>query len=76
MNLLGLLLVVPASVVPAQDVVLVEAETLATLGGWSVDTLAVEAIGSPYLLAHGLGVPVEDATGEVVLPGGGSWRAT
>ena len=30
-------------------------------GGWTVDTQCVEAMGSAYLLAHGIGKPVADA---------------
>ena len=38
-----------------------EAEAFATLGGWDVDQQSLEQVGSSYLLAHGLGVPVDDA---------------
>ena len=30
-------------------------------GGWALDTQFVPTMGMPYLLAHGLGHPVEDA---------------
>ena len=40
---------------------LVEAEAFADKGGWVVDPQFVEQMGSPYLLAHGKGVPVADA---------------
>ena len=30
-------------------------------GGWLLDTQSMDQMGSPYLLAHGLGKPVEDA---------------
>ena len=42
--------------------VLVEAESFDDAGGWSLDTQFIQTMGSPYLLAHGLGVPVKDAT--------------
>ena len=42
--------------------VLLEAEMFADLGGWDLDQQSMEQMGSPYLLAHGLGVPVKDAT--------------
>ncbi len=42
--------------------VLIEAESFNNKGGWVVDPQFVEQMGSPYLLAHGLGVPVKDAT--------------
>ena len=46
--------------VPA-NTVLVEAEAFADLGGWALDAQFIEQMGSPYLLAHGLGQPVRDA---------------
>ena len=30
-------------------------------GGWSLDAQFMDVMGSPYLLAHGLGVPVRTA---------------
>ncbi|BAX78803.1 FAD-dependent oxidoreductase [Labilibaculum antarcticum] len=44
----------------AQDV-LIEAESFVDKGGWVVDPQFVEQMGSPYLMAHGMGVPVENA---------------
>ena len=41
--------------------VLVEAELFKNKGGWSVDTQFIDQMGSPYLLAHGLGEAVKDA---------------
>ena len=40
---------------------LVEAEDFENIGGWVVDSQFEAVMGSPYLLAHGLGKPVEDA---------------
>lgn len=40
----------------------IEAESFANPGGWVTDQQFVEQMGSPYLLAHGMGIPVEDAT--------------
>ena len=54
--------------------VLVEAESFADLGGWSLDTQFIHVMGSPYLLAHGLGVPVADATTTVTFPKAGAYR--
>ena len=39
----------------------VEAESFANPGGWMLDTQFIDIMGSPYLLAHGMGVPVKDA---------------
>lgn len=41
---------------------LVEAEDFNDHGGWVVDSQFETQMGSPYLLAHGLGKPVADAT--------------
>ncbi|MFC2120586.1 FAD-dependent oxidoreductase [Bacteroidota bacterium] len=40
---------------------LVEAESFNNKGGWIVDPQFVEQMGSPYLMAHGLGIPVNNA---------------
>lgn len=39
----------------------IEAESFDELGGWIIDQQSIEQMGSPYLMAHGLGVPVADA---------------
>ena len=54
--------------------VLVEAESFAHRGGWVVDPQFMDQMGSPYLLAHGLGRPVADATTEVAFPATGRYR--
>lgn len=62
-------------VAPARPAtVLVEAESFADVGGWTIDQQSMAAMGSPYLLAHGLGVPVADATTSVALPASGTYR--
>lgn len=52
---------------------LVEAESFSNKGGWVVDQQFMDLMGSPYLLAHGMGVPVEDASTEVTFPKGGEY---
>ena len=54
--------VAPANASPQSTVMLVEAESFANRGGWKLDTQFIHEMGSPYLLAHGLGRPVADAT--------------
>ena len=54
--------------------VLVEAEAFADTGGWTVDQQSMDPMGSPYLLAHGLGRPVADATAPVEFPAAGAYR--
>ncbi len=41
--------------------VLIEAEAFDDTGGWVIDQQFMDLMGSPYLLAHGLGSPVENA---------------
>jgi FAD-dependent oxidoreductase family protein len=48
----------------AQDV-LVEAESFDNPGGWVVDPQFVQQMGSPYLMAHGMGKPVGNAKTEI-----------
>jgi hypothetical protein len=62
-----------ATVARSQNVFL-EAEQFADLGGWDLDQQAMEQMGSAYLLAHGLGVPVKDAVTTVKFPAAGTYR--
>ena len=55
--------------------VLVEAESFADKGGWVVDPQFADIMGSPYLLAHGKGVPVANATTMVRFGATGPVRA-
>ena len=54
--------------------VVVEAESFDDYGGWSLDTQFVHIMGSPYLLAHGLGEPVKNATTAVKFPATGNYK--
>ena len=54
--------------------IFVEAESLAQWGGWKLDTAFTNIVGSPYLLAHGLGKPVTDATGVIKVAEAGEYR--
>ena len=54
--------------------VLVEAESFADHGGWKLDTQFIEVMGSPYLMAHGLGRRVDDAVTKVTFPSAGEWN--
>ncbi len=58
----------------AAEPLFVEAEAFASHGGWSLDTSFIPVMGSPYLLAHGLGKPVADALGKVQVPEAGAYR--
>lgn len=51
----------------------VEAESFADKGGWVVDQQFMDLMGSSYLMAHGMGEPVADATTEVDVPESGEY---
>jgi len=70
--LLALVAVLAAGASGAE--VLVEAESFAKRGGWVVDQQFMDQMGSPYLLAHGLGEPVADATTTVTFRSPGTYR--
>ena len=59
---------------PQASTVFVEAESFAAPGGWNLDTQFIREMGSPYLIAHGLGKPVADATTKVSFPAAGTYR--
>jgi len=70
---LGLILLCFNGMASAQELLL-EAERFAQPGGWVLDQQFMDQMGSPYLLAHGLGRPVADAVTPVSFPGTGTYR--
>ncbi len=73
-RIVSLLMVVSGTTFAASTTVLVEAESFKNTGGWVIDQQAMDVMGSPYLLAHGLGRPVRDATTTVLFPHDGAYR--
>ncbi len=59
-----------AALAAQAETVLVEAESFDDWGGWVNDTQFMDQMGSPYLLAHGLGKLVADAKTTFVANGG------
>ncbi len=59
---------------PPPESLLIEAESFDRLGGWVLDQQFMDLMGSPYLLAHGMGVPVVDAMTQAVFPNTGRYR--
>lgn len=51
-----------------------ETESFQQKGGWVVDQQSFDVIYSSYLMAHGLGKPVEDASTNVNFPGRGKYH--
>ena len=51
-----------AALATSADTICLEAEQFADRGGWAVDSQFIDQRGSTFLLAHGMGTPVADAT--------------
>lgn len=51
----------------------VEAESFTHKGGWVLDQQFMDLMGSPYIMAHGMGNPVEDAETEFEIPEAGNY---
>jgi len=54
--------------------VFIETESFSDHGGWVVDQQSMDIMGSPYLMAHGMGIPVVDASTEIEFRAAGSYR--
>jgi len=70
---LAVLLLAPSEKARA-EVLWLEAERFADIGTWTRDAQFIDQMGSPYLLAAGLGHPVEDAVTWVEIPRPGTYR--
>jgi hypothetical protein len=57
----------------AEDL-LIEAEAFQSYGGWVLDPQFLDVMGSPYLLAHGLGRAVDDAETTIDIKQAGRYR--
>ncbi|WP_234735798.1 FAD-dependent oxidoreductase [Tellurirhabdus bombi] len=68
---LGLLLSLHAW---AQDHVFVETESFEDKGGWVIDQQSFVVMGSSYIMAHGMGRPVKDASTTVQFPKKGKYK--
>jgi hypothetical protein len=73
LSCLAIAAVLATSSIQAEQL-LVETESFADPNGWSLDTQSITAMGSPYLIAHGLGQPVADATTTVQFPAAGKYQ--
>ena len=54
--------------------IFLEAEGFSNIGGWTNDNQSVSQMGSPYLIAHGLGRPVADAETVFEAPEAGEYQ--
>ncbi|MFT5131292.1 MAG: hypothetical protein ACI8W8_004928, partial [Rhodothermales bacterium] len=59
---------------PASNGILVEAAGFDDPGGWKLDTQHYQQMGGVYLLAHGMGKPVANASTSVTVPNAGKWN--
>ena len=69
-----LLLLAPSGLRAGEDLVLLETEGFEEFGGWVLDQQFMDLMGSPFLLAHGMGRPVEDARTTIKTPLSGTYR--
>ena len=67
-----LLLLMPGSLSAAS--LWLETESFTNKGGWVVDQQFMDLMGSPYLMAHGMGRPVSEASTVVNIPESGRWH--
>jgi len=56
------------------DEQMIDAESFADRGGWVIDQQSMDQMGSPYLMAHGLGEPVKNAQTRIRIVNGGKHR--
>jgi hypothetical protein len=57
-----------------KNTLLIEAESFTDFGGWEIDQQYMDQMGSPVLIAHGIGKPVKDATTTITFPAAGTYR--
>ena len=73
-NSIFTILILLAGILSAQNSLFIEAESFKTKGGWVVDQQFMDIMGSPYLMAHGMGVPVADTKTEIEFPEMGEYH--
>jgi hypothetical protein len=71
--IITVLLLVPGFLLSIANNVFLEAENFQNKGGWVVDQQFMDLMGSSYLMAHGMGVPVVDAETTVEFPSTGEY---
>ncbi|MDO5580419.1 MAG: FAD-dependent oxidoreductase [Planctomycetia bacterium] len=67
------LLLSSASCVYSAERIFLEAESFKDLGGWVVDPHSMNQMGSSYVMAHGYGLPVQDAKTALSLAKAGNY---
>lgn len=62
------------SVQSQKKAILIETESFSNKGGWVVDQQFMSQMGSPFLMAHGMGTPVKNASTTVEFPQTGKYK--
>ena len=65
---IGILWLIAAGELMAQHTLFLEAESFENTGEWKIDQQSFDVMGSSYLLAHGMGHPVADASTTISIP--------
>ena len=68
------LLILCSAFTSCKQEIFIECESFENHGGWVVDPQFVEQMGSPYLMAHGMGEPVENASTTIDFLSGGTYH--
>jgi len=73
-TIIALLIILSIPAFSLEKAVWIEAESFAHKGGWVVDQQFMDQMGSPFLMAHGMGIPVKNAETEVLFPAKGTYK--
>jgi hypothetical protein len=75
-HILSIIVIITSFIITFQGFsqVFVEAESFDDKGGWVVDQQFMDQMGSPFLMAHGLGIPVADAVTSLSFPQNGTYH--
>jgi hypothetical protein len=71
--LIVLILLISVQLQTLANEIFLEAESFQNKGGWVVDQQFMDLMGSSYLMAHGMGVPVADAETTAGFPSTGEY---
>jgi len=69
-----IILIFPGFLFSNANALFLEAENFQNKGGWVVDQQFMELMGSSYLMAHGVGVPVANAETIAEFPSTGEYN--
>ncbi len=73
-SILSMILISICSCSGKNNLIFLEAESFTNKGGWVLDQQFMDVMGSPYLMAHGIGKVVDDAWTTIRIPSNGKYR--